>query len=138
MLVAIKESNMKNKGGRPTIMTEITIKKLDEAFSMGFSDSEACLYANISKQTLYNHSKDDKEFVGRKEELKNHPRILAKRNIYNSLKENKKIEDSKWYLERRAKKEFGNNMDLTTDGNELQPVLVKFIDDKNKDNNNTE
>ncbi len=122
--------------GRPTKMTEETVKKLDEGFSMGFTDSECCLYANISKQTLYNYCEEHKEYFDRKEELKKHPKLLAKRNVYNSLKEGKKMEDSKWYLERRSKKEFGNNIDLTTDGEGLQPILVKFIDGKdNKDTN---
>lgn len=40
---------IKNKGGRPTKMTQGTIKKLEEAFLRGLSDEEACLYANISK-----------------------------------------------------------------------------------------
>jgi len=110
---------MKDKGGRPTVMTTETINKLEEGFTMGFSDSECCLYANISKQTLYVYCKKDAKFNDRKEELKKHPRLLAKRNIYNSLKKGDKMEDSKWYLERRSKKEFGNNIDLTTDGKEL-------------------
>ncbi|WP_230334267.1 hypothetical protein [Streptococcus suis] len=37
---------MKNKGGRPTKMTQGTVKKLEEAFLRGLSDEEACLYAN--------------------------------------------------------------------------------------------
>lgn len=106
-------------GGRPTKMTEETVNKLEEGFTMGFTDEEACLYANISKVTLYEYCKKNPEYTNRKEELKNHPKILAKRNIYNSLKDSKKTDDSKWYLERRSKKEFGNNIDLTTDGKEL-------------------
>lgn len=37
---------MKNKGGRPTKMTQGTVKRLEEAFLRGLSDEEACLYAN--------------------------------------------------------------------------------------------
>jgi hypothetical protein len=40
--------------GRPTKMTPDTVKKLEEAFLLGCSDIEACLVADISKQTLYN------------------------------------------------------------------------------------
>lgn len=122
--------------GRPTVMTEETVNKLEEGFAMGFTDEEACLYANISKQTLYDYCKKNEGYTDRKEELKNHPRILAKANIYNALKENKKVEDSKWYLERRSKKEFGNSIDHTTDGEKIQPLLVKFIDaEDNTDTN---
>ena len=34
-------------------------------------------------------------------------------------------------------KELGSTIDLTSDGNELKPILVKFIDEKTTDNNNT-
>ena len=93
--------------GRPTVMTPETVNKLNTAFSMGFTDAEACLFANISKQALYDYCKENPEYTDQKEELKNHPKILAKTNIYNALREGKKVEDSKWYLEKKDK-EFGN------------------------------
>ncbi|WP_235480712.1 hypothetical protein [Streptococcus suis] len=61
---------MKNKGGRPTKMTQGTVKKLEEAFLRGLSDEEACLYANISKPTLYDYCKKNPQFSDRKELLK--------------------------------------------------------------------
>lgn len=45
----------KTKRGRPTKMTQGTVKKLEEAFLRGLSDEEACLYADISKPTLYDY-----------------------------------------------------------------------------------
>jgi hypothetical protein len=114
---------MKNKGGRPTVMTDETVKKLEEGFTMEFTDLEACLYANISKQSLYDYCKINPEYTDRKETLKNHPKILAKSNIYRSLKKGERTDDSKWYLERKAKKEFGNNVDVTTGGEKVVPIL---------------
>ena len=73
-----KKPGPKNKGGRPPIMTDDTIKKLEEVFALGGSDSEACFYANISKQTLYNYQKEHPEFVDRKEALKEKPILEAK------------------------------------------------------------
>ncbi len=111
---------MKNAIGRPTVMTEETVNKLEQGFTMGFSDEEACIYANVSKQTLYDYCKRNLGYTDRKEGLKNHTKLLAKTNIYNAIKEDKKIEDSKWYLERKAKKEFGNNLDLSTLGESIK------------------
>ena len=119
--------------GRPTVMTPEVVNKLEQGFTMGFTDEEACLYANISKQTLYDYCKKIEGYTDRKEELKNHPKLLAKVNLYNALKDNKKIEDSKWYLERRDK-EFKQKTDITSNDNELQPVLVKFISDNTDEN----
>ena len=120
--------------GRPTVMTPEVVNKLEQGFTMGFTDEEACLYANISKQTLYDYCKRVEGYTDRKEELKNHPKLLAKVNLYNALKDNKKIEDSKWYLERRDK-EFKQKTDITSNDNELQPVLVKFISDNTDEGN---
>lgn len=123
--------------GRPTVMTPEVVNKLEQGFTMGFTDEEACLYANISKQTLYDYCKRVEGYTDRKEELKNHPKLLAKVNLYNALKDNKKIEDSKWYLERRDK-DFKQKTDITSNDNELQPVLVKFISEDIKENGNTD
>jgi hypothetical protein len=75
----------KSNAGRPTIMTESTIHKLEEAFTFGATDLEACCHADISKSTLYNYCEANPEFVERKETLKNQPTMKAKRIITNAL-----------------------------------------------------
>lgn len=90
----------KTKRGRPTKMTQGTLRKLEELFVRGLSDEEACLLANIGTTTLYDYCKENPEFSERKELLKQRVKIRAKLNI------SKVIEDgdtdlSKWYLERR-------------------------------------
>jgi hypothetical protein len=47
-------------------MTEATVAKLEQAFAFGCTDLEACLYADISKDCLYNYQKKHPEFVDRK------------------------------------------------------------------------
>ena len=120
--------------GRPTVMTEETVNKLEQGFTMGFTDEEACLYANISKQTLYDYCKKVEGYTDRKEGLKNHPKLLAKVNLYNALKENKRVDDSKWYLERRAK-EFKPKSDITSDD---KPLPILNINDLLSNNSNKE
>ena len=75
----------KNKGGRPTIMTEEAIRKLEQAFLVGATDLEACVHADISKSTLYLYCENNPEFSERKETLKNHPTLKARFIISGAL-----------------------------------------------------
>ena len=118
--------------GRPTVMTPDIVNKLELGFTMGFTDVEACLYANISKQTLYDYCKKIEGYTDRKEGLKNHPKLLAKVNLYKALKDNKKVDDSKWYLERRDK-EFKPKNDITSDD---KPLPIFNINDLSTNNSN--
>ena len=59
-----------NKRGRPTIITPEIIAKLEQAFSLGCSDLEACIYADIGKTALYDYQEKNPEFTERKEALK--------------------------------------------------------------------
>ena len=79
-----KKPGPKNKGGRPPIMTDDTIKKLEEVFALGGSDSEACFYANISKQTLYNYQKEHPVLYELLEKIKYKDKI---EEIINSIME---------------------------------------------------
>jgi hypothetical protein len=69
-------------------MTELTVKKLEEAFALGCSDIEACLYAGITKQTLYNYQDKNQEFIDRKEVLKANPVLAARQSVLRHMKEN--------------------------------------------------
>lgn len=95
----------KNKGGRPTVMTESTLQKLEQGFMYGFSDIEACLFADIAPATLYAYCQKHTEFSERKERLKEKPKMQAKINVVNAMLGND-VTTSKWYLERKAKDEF--------------------------------
>ena len=100
-VLKLERNNMvKNKGGRPTKMTQGTVKKLEEAFLRGLSDEEACLYADISKPTLYDYCDKNPDFFDRKELLKQRVKTRAKLNISKAI-EDGDIDLSKWYLERR-------------------------------------
>lgn len=118
----------KGKGGRPTIMTEETVKKLEEVFVMGGSDSEACYFANISKQTLYTYQEKHPEFADRKEALKNWPTLKARRTVVSYL------DDPNYafkYLERKKKDEFGNNVDVTSGGEPIQNNIIQVTNFSN-------
>jgi hypothetical protein len=116
-------------GGRPTIMTPEVIKKLEEAFSLGCSDNEACLYANIAKQTLYNYQTKNTEFVDRKELLKEKLVLKARSNIAKSLSAGDS-DISKWYLERKKKAEFSTRQ-------ESEVTIDRIVDQEVIDRVNT-
>ena len=77
----------KNAVGRPLIMTPEVIQKLEDAFSWGCTDLEACCNANISKSTLYNYCDANPKFMERKEILKNQPVMKARRVVQAALDE---------------------------------------------------
>jgi len=116
----------KNKGGRPTKMSKETIAKLEEVFALGGSDSEACFYANISKQTLYNYQEKNPEFVDRKEALKEKPILKARQTVVKALDDPK---DAQWFLERKRKEEFSLRQEVTgAEGKELKLLSEKQIE----------
>lgn len=74
-------------GGRPTVMTEDVIRKLEDAFLMGCTDTEACLYASIVPSTLYKYQESNPEFTERKETLKQNPFMQARRVTLDALRD---------------------------------------------------
>lgn len=115
------------KRGRKTIMTPEKIVLLEQAFSLGCSDLEACLHADIGKTTLYNYQNDHPEFVERKEQLKERLVLQARSVVADALfKEDK--ETAKWFLERKKKSEFSTRQEMTgEDGESLQPLVVNIL-----------
>lgn len=96
--------------GRPTVMTEEVIRKLEEAFALGATDGEAIFYAGISKTAFYDYCKEFPEFADRKEALKETPILKARRTVVNSLAD---PNNAFRYLERKKKNEFGNSIEVS-------------------------
>jgi single-stranded DNA-specific DHH superfamily exonuclease len=121
--------NMAHAGGRPTLMTEKTVKILEDAFSNAATDIEACFLANISKQTLYNYQEKHPEFIDRKEALKEMVKYQAKRVVAKAINEGDKAQ-ANWWLERKGKDEgFNSRTELTgADGKDLKIELVQYAD----------
>ena len=97
--------------GRPDKIDEKVLSKLEEGFSMGLTDVECCLYADIASATLYRYIEKNPKFRERKEELKNNLKMVAKTNLDKSIKK-WDLTDSKWYLERKGKDEFSLKQEI--------------------------
>lgn len=112
--------------GRPTVMTEETIRKLEAAFAYGASDEDACFYAGIGKTALYDYCQEHPEFAERKEGLKTRPVMKALETVVGSLGD---PEHAKWYLSRKRKKDFSERIetDMTTLD---QPISAIGVDIK--------
>ena len=109
-----------------TKLTQDVRSKIEEVASLDGSVAEMAYYADVSRQTIYNWLDPespffDKKLAERVEKLRERPILKARQTI------NKALDDpqyAKWYLERKRKKEYGANIDVTTDGKELpQPIL---------------
>ena len=118
----------KSKAGRPTVMTPEVVSKLEEGFTYGFTDAEACLYAGITKPALYEYCKKHPNFTDRKETLKKQPNMLAKRTIYDKLADNDDT-TAKWQLERKdASYSNKSKVDHTTsDGSMAPPTKIEIV-----------
>lgn len=115
-----QEIKPKKLMGRPTVMTESVVNKLIEVFAIGGTDEEACYYADISKQTLYDYQKIHPDFVDRKEALKERPILKARQTVVKAL------DDPNYafkYLEKKRKKEFGVSLELS---GEISSKIIKL------------
>ena len=120
---------MENKVGRPTVMTEETLQKLEYAFIHGLTDVEACLYADIGTTTLYKYCDANPEFGERKEQLKQHPTAKARLNVAEAIESGDK-ETSKWWLERKAKSEFSTKQEIQADVDADVTINIELSDDE--------
>ena len=91
---------MADLGGRPTVMTDDVLRKLEEAFMRGLSDRQACLYAGIAESTLYEYQKGNAAFSERKNTLKENVKLRARLNVFGAI-ERGDLDASKWYLDRK-------------------------------------
>lgn len=118
-----KEPKDKLKVGRPSVMTPEIINKLEQAFSMGCGDLEACLYADLTPSVLYRYQESHPEFKERKAMLKEKLILKARTVIADAL--NKKDENTaKWYLERKKRDEFSTKIENEVTGKGINIVVA--------------
>jgi hypothetical protein len=110
------------EAGRPTVMTDEILRKLEEVFALGATDQEAIFYAGISKTAFYDYCKEHPEFAERKEDLKEQPILKARRTVVANLD---KPDMALKYLERKKKKEFSPSLEVDATVN-LGPAAIKL------------
>lgn len=101
--------------------------KIEEIASLDGTVEEMAYLCDVSRQTIYNWldpTSDffDKDLAYKVEKLRARPVLLARRTVVEKMTEN--YPSAMDYLKRKSKKEFGDNLDVTTDGNKLEGVVV--------------
>ena len=126
-----KPKSEHKKDWRPLLINKDTVAKLETFFSYWFTDAETCLQANISTATLYRYIQQNPEFWVRKDDLKNKPKMKAKLNILEKIN-NKDIDTSKRYLERKAKDEFSTKQEIDNTLNITDYTFTSNLEDDKK------
>lgn len=106
----------KNKGGRPCSIKKEKIQELKQAFCLGCTDEEACLFAGVKRSTFYDFCKRYPEFSEQKELWKKNPVLKAKKLIFDNLGAD--LKTARWYLERKCKDEFSLKEEMSTGSND--------------------
>ena len=114
--------------GRPTIMTDELVSKIEYGFMKGLNVTECCHYADISRNCFYEYLEKNPDFKDRIEELKSNPSTRAKLNIVEAI-ENGDADLSKWWLERRNKEEFSTKQEIAADVKEKVNIIIELSDD---------
>lgn len=112
--------------GRPKAIDEEVLTKLEYAFSIGCTDEEAALFADINVRTLYRYCQENPEFSDRKETLKQSPVLKARDTIAKNL-HNPDV--AKWVLEKKKRNEFGKVSEVIIKNEDFSkiPDIVEII-----------
>lgn len=128
MAYAKSKKGQKKKKGAKTgpkpreELEEKNVKLLEQAFLRDLNVSQIACYLNVSRQTIYNWQEEFPELFDRLEGLRNQATVWAKDNILHAI-EKGDLNTSKWYLEKKEKADFGNSLDITTQGEKVgQPL----------------
>ena len=97
--------------GRPTVMTNEVVSKMEYGFMKGLNVTECCLYADISRNCFYEYLEKNPDFKDRIEELRSNPSTKAKLNVVEAI-EKGDTDISRWWLERRNKDEFSAKQEV--------------------------
>jgi hypothetical protein len=116
--------------GRPSKFTPEVIGKLEQAFSIGCSNEEACSYAEINADTFYEWLKLHPEFSERIKRLKEKPFLKARQTIYDSLSG---ADHAFRFMERKKKKEFGTGVDAALEGAQVTKISVEIVNERRKE-----
>ncbi len=96
--------------GRPTVMTDEAIRKIEEVAALDGSVAEMAYYAGIHPDTIYAHLKENKDFSDRITALREKPILKARQTVVQKMSES--YQNAVDYLKRKRKLEFGDSMNI--------------------------
>ena len=111
--------------GRPTVMTPEVLSKLEQAFSVGAPDRDACVYAGIGEASLYDYCKKYPAFSERKEMLKEKLVLVARDSLAKGVKNDPKLAMD--FLKTKRKDEFSTRSEHQHSG--VKKFVMEFTDE---------
>lgn len=127
----------KSLAGRKTKLTREVVKKLEEAFAIDATVSEACFYADISRETFYNWIREHKQLADRFEALREKPVLTARTTVATAIKTDPEM--AMKYLERKRKGEFSPRIETDTRNresfDETADTIKKLLEEVRKEPN---
>jgi hypothetical protein len=115
----------KHPGGAPPVITPEVLQKLEQAFSIGCTDEEACDFADIADRTLYYYQEKHPEFLQRKQRLKRKPILKARLSVVNGLTKDSAL--ALRFLERVRRDEFGTKQFNEHQGEGGGPIQLTVV-----------
>jgi len=109
-MTAKKPKSQHKDSGRPSKMSDESLKKLEEAFLLDCTIGEACFCADISERTYYNRVDADPDLLQRFEALRQNPVYKARKTVIQALEKDPDI--ALKYLERKRKNEFSTRSEV--------------------------
>ncbi len=116
------QKRSKSKVGRKPKITTQTLGKLKEAFLLGCTDVEACFYADIHPDTLYEYQNKNHKYSESKEAYKSYPIFLARKTVINGIKTDAHLAIK--YLERKKADEFSTK--IAIEGSIPKGIIAGF------------
>lgn len=94
---------------RPTKLNDEVRKKIEEAAALDCTLTEIALYADISRETLYQWMKEDQALSDRIKELKEQPFLKMRTTLVNALRDPK---HARWYAAHKKRDEFHTKQEM--------------------------
>ncbi len=118
------------KTGRPTVMTQAVVGKLEHAFVYDCTVEEACLYAGISPDTYYTFCKQYPDFSERIAMLRHAPYLVIRKTLIAAAEHDADL--ALKYLERKLPMEFSTRAQIhhtgeVSDIHQVDPEQVALI-----------
>ena len=104
--------------------------KIEEVAALDGSVDEMAYYCDVARQTIYNWLEENPDLMDKVERLRARPVLKARRTILDKMDDS--YSNAMDYVKRKRKLEFGDNIDVTTDGEKIEVVTgMKIISEAN-------
>ena len=118
------------KTGRPSVMTQEVVGKLEFALAFDSTVEESCFYAGISPDTYYTFCKQNPDFSERITALRCAPTLMARMTVVRAAEHDADL--ALKYLERKCPQEFSTRAQIhhtgeVSDRHSIDPEQADLI-----------